>query len=211
IHQMILFFKFKSSQDLFYKTKIGTLDNTQLKKFASNHNNSLINFFKKRISSEKSFQENLTVEKYDNLVFGKEKESLAYSFAGCCNSIPGDSVFGFVTVNEGIKVHQKECPNALTLQSNYAYRILPAKWIDSSSEEYSAILKLTGIDHRGLVNEVTRMISNNSNININKINFATEDQFFTGIIELSVQNKNILTKLVQKLASVNGIDKIVRK
>jgi len=211
INQMILFFKFKSSQDLFYKTKIGTLDNTQLKKFASNYNNSLINFFKKSMGSEKSFQENLSVEKYDNLVFGKERESLAYSFANCCNSIPGDTVFGFVTVNEGIKVHQKECPNALTLQSNFAYRILSAKWIDSSSEEYSAILKLTGIDHRGLVNEVTRMISNNSNININKINFASEDQFFTGIIELSVQNKNILNKLVRKLESVNGIDKIVRE
>ena len=211
IHQMILFFKFKSSQDLFYNTKIGTLDNKQLKKFASNYHNSLINFFKKRIRSEKSFQENLSIEKYDNLVFGKEKEVLAYSFANCCNSIPGDSVFGFVTINEGIKVHQKECPNALTLQSNYAYRILPAKWVDSTSEEYSAILKLTGIDQRGLVNEVTRMISNNSKININKINFATEDQFFTGIIQLSVQNKNILNKLVQKLASVNGIDKIVRE
>ena len=166
---------------------------------------------KKRIRSEKSFQENLSIEKYDNLVFGKEKEVLAYSFANCCNSIPGDLVFGFVTVNEGIKVHQKECPNALTLQSNYAFRILPAKWVDSTSEEYSAILKLTGIDQRGLVNEVTRMISNNSNININKINFATEDQFFTGIIQLSVQNKNILNKLVQKLESVNGIDKIVRE
>ena len=187
------------------------MDNTQLKKFASYYNNSLINFFKKRIGSEKSFQENLSVEKYDNLVFGKERESLAYSFANCCNSIPGDTVFGFVTVNEGIKVHQKECPNALTLQSNFAYRILLAKWIDSSSEEYSAILKLTGIDHRGLVNEVTRMISNNSNININKINFASEDKFFTGIIELSVQNKNILNKLVRKLESVNGIDKIVRE
>ena len=83
--------------------------------------------------------------------------------------------------------------------------------MDSSSEEYSAVLKLSGIDTRGRVNEVTRMISNNSNVNINKINFDSKDQFFTGEIHVSVQNINILNKLVQNLARVNGIDKIVRE
>ena len=136
---------------------------------------------------------------------------MAHSFANCCSPIAGDLVFGFITVNEGIKVHHKECPNAIALQSNYAYSRLPAKWVDSSSEEYSAVLKLSGIDTRGLVNEVTRMISNNSNVNINKINFDSKDQFFTGEIHVSVQNINILNKLVQNLARVNGIDKIVRE
>ncbi|MFQ3340655.1 MAG: guanosine-3',5'-bis(diphosphate) 3'-pyrophosphohydrolase, partial [Flavobacteriaceae bacterium] len=211
IRQMLLFYKFDSGQDLYYRVGIGTLDNKQLKKFASAYNNSFLNFFKKRIRSKKKYQENPSTEKYDKLLFGKEKEALSYSFAICCSSIPGDAVFGFVTVNEGIKVHQKECPNAIALQSNYAYRILPAKWVDSSSEEYSAILKLTGIDQRGLVNDVTRMISNNNKININKINFNTEDQFFTGVIHISVQNKKILNKLVQNLEGIKGIDKIVRE
>ena len=173
-----------------------------------------MNFFKKRIRSknpEDIITNNEITEKFDKLVFGKEKEAMAHSFSNCCNPIPGDAVFGFITVNEGIKVHNKDCPNSLALQSNYAYRILPAKWVDSSSEEYSAVLRLSGIDTRGLVNEVTRMISNNSNININKINFDTNDQFFTGVIHVSVQNINILNKLVQNLARVNGIDKIVRE
>jgi GTP pyrophosphokinase len=214
IQSMILFFKFNSSQDLFYRVGIGTLDNKQLKEFASAYNNSVLNFFKKRIRSKKSEEfssSNEITEKFDKLVFGKEKEVMAHSFANCCSPIAGDPVFGFVTVNEGIKVHHKECPNAIALQSNYAYRILPTKWIDSSSEEYSAVLKLSGIDTRGLVNEVTRMISNNSNVNINKINFDSKDQFFTGVIHVSVQNINILNKLVQNLARVNGIDKIVRE
>ena len=214
IQQMLLYFKFDSSQDLFYRMGIGTLDNKQLKNFASVYQNSVLNFFKRRINSRKNISSSLSseiTEKFDQLVFGKEKEPLAYSFANCCSPIPGDAVFGFITVNEGIKVHHKECPNALTLQSNFAYRVIPAKWIDSSSEQYTVVLKLSGIDRKGLVNEVTRMISNTKNVNINKINFDSEDQYFTGMIQVSVQNKTILNKLVMTLSKVNGIDKIVRE
>lgn len=214
IQKMLSYFKFESSQDLFYRMGIGTLDNKQLKEFASDYQNSVLNFFKRRIKSKKNNNPNPSneiTEKFDQLVFGKEKEPLAHSFANCCNPIPGDAVFGFITVNEGIKVHHKECPNALSLQSNFAYRVIPAKWIDSSSDEFAAVLKLSGIDRKGLVNEVTRMISNTKNVNINKINFDSEDQFFTGMIQLTVQNKTILDKLVMTLSKVNGIDKIVRE
>ena len=99
----------------------------------------------------------------------------------------------------------------MTLQSNFAYRVISAKWIDSSSEEYSVILNLSGIDRKGLVNEVTKMISSTKNVDIKKINFDSSDQFFTGMIQLSVQNKTILNKLVMTLSKVNGIDKIVRE
>jgi len=214
IQQMLLYFKFDSSQDLFYRMGIGTLDNKQLKAFASSYQNTVLNFFKRRIKSQKNADPNPSneiTEKFDQLVFGKEKEPLAHSFANCCSPIPGDAVFGFITVNEGVKVHHKECPNVLTLQSNFAYRVIPAKWVDSSSEEYSAVLKLSGIDRKGLVNEVTRMISNTKNVNINKINFDSQDQYFTGMIQLSVQNKTILNKLLITLSKVNGIDKIVRE
>ena len=214
IKQMLLHFKFESSQDLFYQMGIGTLENKKLKNFASVHQNTVLNFFKRRIKSKKNTNLNLSsqiTEKFDQIVFGKEKEPLAHSFANCCSPIPGDAVFGFVTVNEGVKVHHKECPNALTLQSNFAYRVISAKWIDSSSEEYSVILKLSGIDRKGLVNEVTKMISSTKNVDINKINFDSSDQFFTGMIQLSVQNKTILNKLVMTLSKVNGIDKIVRE
>ena len=214
INQMLLFFKFENSQDLYYRVGIGTLDNKKLKEFSNAYHNTLLNFFKRRVRKNKSLPqngENKITEKFDKLVFGKEKEPLAHSFASCCRTIPGDAIFGFITVNEGVKVHHKECPNALALQSNFAYRVIPAKWVDSSSEEFNAILKLTGIDKRGLVNDVTRMISNSMSVNINKINFDSEDSYFTGIIHVSVPNKNILTKLVQNLSKVNGIDKIVRE
>ena len=82
-----------------------------------------------------------------------------YKIANCCNPIPGDSVFGFITVSDGIKVHKNNCPNAIQLQSNYAYRIISAKWIDSTQEDFRAIIKLTGIDNLGLVNTITKEIS----------------------------------------------------
>ena len=214
IKQMLLFFKFENSQDLYYRIGIGSVDNKKLKDFAFDYNNALLNFFKRRVKKTKKIidkGDDKITEKFDKLVFGKEKEALAHSFGNCCNPIPGDSVFGFITVNDGIKVHHKECPNSIALQSNFAYRVISAKWVDSSSEEYNAILKLTGIDKKGLVNEVSRMISNNMNVNINKINFDTEDSFFTGEIHVSVPNKNILNKLVQNLSRVNGIDKIIRE
>ena len=214
IKQMLLFFKFENSQDLYYRIGIGSVDNKKLKDFAFDYNNALLNFFKRRVKKKKIIidkGDDKITEKFDKLVFGKEKEALAHSFGNCCNPIPGDSVFGFITVNDGIKVHHKECPNSIALQSNFAYRVISARWVDSSSEEYNAILKLTGIDKKGLVNEVSRMISNNMNVNINKINFDTEDSFFTGEIHVSVPNKNILNKLVQNLSRVNGIDKIIRE
>ena len=214
IQQMLEYFKFENSQDLYYRIGIGTLDNKKLKEFANEYNNTLLNFFKRRSRKSNPIpntEANQITEKYDQLVFGKEKEPLAHSFASCCRPIPGDAVFGFITVNEGIKVHHKECPNALALQSNFAYRIIPAKWVDSSAQEFNAVLNLSGIDKKGLVNEVTRMISNNKSVNINKINFDSEDSYFTGIIHVSVPNKNVLNKLVQNLSKVNGIDKIVRK
>ena len=214
VRQMLLFFKFENSQDLYYRIGIGSVDNKKLKAFANDYNNTLLNFFKRRVNKSErksNLEDDKITEKYDTLVFGKEKEKLAHSFGVCCNPIPGDSVFGFITVNDGVKVHHKECPNSLALQSNFAYRVISARWVDSSSEEYNAILKLTGIDKKGLVNEVSRTISNNMNVNINKINFDTEDSFFTGEIHVSVPNKNILNKLVQNLSRVNGIDKIVRE
>ena len=214
INQMLQYFKFENSQDLFYRVGIGSVDNKKLKEFSNEYNNSLLNFFKRKVrknkNSSKISNDNIT-EKFDQLVFGKEKENLAYTFANCCNPIPGDPVFGFITVNDGIKVHHKECTNALALQSNFAYRVISSKWIDSSFREYNAVLKLTGIDKKGLVNDVTKLISNNKSVNINKINFDSEDSFFTGLIHLSVPNKVILNRLIQNLSKVSGIDKIIRE
>ncbi|MDP5100098.1 MAG: RelA/SpoT family protein, partial [Nonlabens sp.] len=124
--------------------------------------------------------------------------------------IPGDRVFGFTTINDGIKVHKNNCPNAVSLQSKYDYRIITAKWIDSTTQDYSATIILSGLDRMGLVQEVTAVISQNMHVNIKNISFSTNHGIFTGKIEVVVPNKNLLTDLSQKLNKLNGIDKVTR-
>ncbi len=149
--------------------------------------------------------------KYDQLVFGKEEEKLEYKLSNCCNPIPGDNVFGFISVNDGIKVHKKDCPNALQLQSNYAYRIIQAKWIDSSQQDFKAVINLQGIDNLGLVSEITQEISSNMHVNMKNLNFDSSDGIFSGRITLVVKNNNILNTIIQRLKKINGIDKVSRE
>ncbi|MEH6705560.1 MAG: RelA/SpoT family protein [Galbibacter orientalis] len=213
VNDLVVYFKLKTSLDLFYRVGISTIDNQMLKDFASSRNNTFINFFKSKMrkpaAQEEINREEITTN-YDQLVFGKEEEKLDYKFSNCCNPIPGDDVFGFITVNEGIKVHKKNCPNAITLQSNYAYRIISAKWIDSTQQEFTAIIKLDGIDNLGLVSNVTKVISNNMHVNMKNINFETEGGVFSGKITVEVKNKTILKKLLENLKKINGIDKVRR-
>ncbi|MCX2678476.1 RelA/SpoT family protein [Galbibacter sp. EGI 63066] len=213
INDLVVYFKMKTSLDLFYRVGISTIDNQMLKNFAASRNNTFINFFKNRMrkpaSTEEINRDEIT-NKYDLLVFGKEEEKLDYKFSNCCSPIPGDAVFGFITVNEGIKVHKKNCPNAISLQSNYAYRIIPAKWIDSTQQEFTAEIKLGGIDNLGLVSNVTKVISNNMHVNMKNINFETEGGVFSGNITVEVKNKTILKKLLENLKKINGIDKVRR-
>ena len=213
INDLGIFLKLKTSLDLFYRVGIGKVDNNELKKFA-NYNNRLINFFRKRISrkpskfnqTEKEIRNN-----FDLIVFGNEEDKLEYTLAKCCNAIPGDDVFGFVTVNEGIKIHKKTCSNALGLQSKFAYRILKSKWIDSSLLDYSSTIRISGIDNLGIVNEITKVISNTLNINIKKMSFDTADNIFRGKITLKVKTRNILIDLIKRLKKINGIEKVVRE
>src|SRR5699024_10765876 len=115
------------------------------------------------------------------------------------------------TVNEGIKVHKKNCPNAIQLQSNYAYRIIPAKWIDSSQEEFLAVIKLSGLDNLGLVNDVTAQISKNMHVDMQSLNFDSKESVFEGKITVKVKNKTILRKLIGRLKEIEGIDKVTRE
>ena len=214
INELVNFFKLKTSLDLFYRLGSGSISNQQLKEFIAQRNNTIYNFFKSKMrrsgntEAETSKQE--VTDKYDLLVFGNDEDKLEYKISSCCNPIPGDKVFGFVTVSDGIKVHKQNCPNALSMQSQFAYRIIKAKWIDSSQQEYKVMLKVTGIDNMGLVNDVTRVISNNMNVNIHSINIAGDSGIFDGNITVSIKNNSQLKKLTQQLKNIDGIEKVER-
>ena len=215
VSQMLRYFNLNNSLDLYYRVGLGTIDNKQLKDFSTKYNSSFLNFFKKRIRKQtiphkKEGKDQIT-QRFDTLVFGKEMETLKHSLSNCCNPIAGDQVFGYISVNEGIKVHKKDCPNSLSLQSNFAYRIIKAKWVDSSSDEFTAILKLSGIDNMGIVSEVTKSITGDMSININKLSFDSEDGIFTGLISVNVKNKTILNRLINRILKVKGVDKVIRE
>jgi GTP pyrophosphokinase len=214
INNLANYFNLKTSLDLFYRVGIGKIDNVALKKFAASNNNRLINFFRKRISKknpEISYDENEVKNNFDQIVFGNEEEKLDYTLAKCCNPIPGDKVFGFLTINEGIKIHKKTCSNSISLQSKFAYRIIKSKWIDSTQEDFNSMIKISGIDNLVILSEITRIISNSLNINIKKMSFDTQENTFIGTITLKVKNKSILEKLISRLKKINGIEKVKRE
>ena len=215
INELVNYFKLNTSLDLFYRVGIGSIDNTMIKRFATSRSNALVSYIKNKITRTKSTtketvdKEEIT-SKYDMLVFGKEEEILNYKLSSCCNPIPGDMVFGFLSIKDGIKIHKKACPNAVSLQSNYAYRIMSAKWIDSSQQVFRATIKLTGIDNLGLVNSITKVVSENMNVNIKNINFDTDGGIFKGQIAVEVNNNNFVEKLMERLQKINGIEKVYR-
>ena len=214
VNELVNFFKLNTSLDLFYNAGIGAIENQQLKDYAAQKSNTLVNFFKKTIkrspASAETIFKNDPNKKFDMLVFGAEQDKLDYKLSNCCNPIPGDEVFGFITIGEGIKIHKKDCPNAISMQSNYAYRIIQAKWIDSSEQEFKAILKITGMDTMGLTNELTKVISNQMSVNIQSIGLSSDAGIFTGQISVVVRNNTILKKLIENIKKVDGIEKVTR-
>ena len=214
ISELLKFFKLKTPSDLYYRVGFGSIDNKKIKEFLNSRNNKFIKYIKDKIRGKqndfiddsKSFSSN-----FDKIVFGTEKEELPYSLSKCCNPISGDKVFGFISVKDKIKVHKNSCKNAIGLQSNFAYRIISAYWIDSSEQEFGAIVKLSGIDTLGLVNQITKVISKNMSVNIKKINFNTSKGLFIGEINVFVKNNSTLERLLKNLSKINGIEKVTRE
>ena len=215
INEMVNYFKLKTSFDLFYRMGVSSIENSELKSFAAKRNNTLINFFKTKIQRKKSTEieddSDTLSNNYDLLVFGKDEEKLDYKLSKCCNPIPGDLVFGFLTINDGIKVHKTDCPNAISMQSNYAYRIMRAKWIDSSKISFKVTLRISGEDRKGVLNEITKIISGFNDMNIYNINSVTKGSVFSGKITVDVKNKTQLKKLIENILKIQGINKVNRE
>lgn len=213
INELITFFKLKTSLDLFYRVGINTIDNPMIKKYAASRSNILMSFLKNRIRRKPKDidlnKDEITL-KYDMLVFGSDEERLEYKLSPCCNPIQGDTVFGFLTINEGIKVHKINCPNSLSLQSNYAYRIINAKWIDSTEQDFTVKINISGIDTFGLANNITKVISDNMNVDMKKLNFETNSGVFSGSITMSVNSNNYAIKVMDKIKKLNGVEKVKR-
>lgn len=146
----------------------------------------------------------------DLLVLADDLKEIDYKFSPCCNPIPGDDVFGFITINEGIKIHRVSCPNAVQLMSNYGYRIVKARWKSQESIEFLAGVHFKGIDDVGLVNKITSVISKELNINMRSISFESHDGIFEGKVFLFVHDTHHLDRLIQNLRRINGVQSVIR-
>jgi GTP pyrophosphokinase len=213
VNELVTYFKLRTSFDLFFRIGSGAIDNPQLKSFVIQRNSTFISFFKnklRRAPSKEHIEDEEVTHKYDALVFGTDEEKLEYKLSQCCNPIPGDNVFGFVTINDGIKVHKKNCPNSISLQSNYAYRIIQSKWIDSTKQDFKVILQVNGVDNAGIINNLTRIISNNVGVLIHSINIAGNEGVFDGKLSISVNNRAQLKKLITSIQKIDGVKKVAR-
>ena len=139
-----------------------------------------------------------------------KRPKLEFKLSPCCNPLPGDKVFGFVTINDGIKIHRSNCPNAKQLRANYSYRIIPATWKSEKLEYFVAGIKFIGIDDVGLLNELTTIISQEEKVNMKSLNFNSNDGIFEGDIMLYVYDKDHLDNLIEKLRNIKSIITVER-
>lgn len=211
INKMQKFFNLKTSQELFAGFQDGTFDSGDIRKYVESKNvfNNLLSRWRKTPAKNTEFIETPETN-LDMIVFGKDEEKLNYSYAKCCTVIPGDKIFGFITISDGIKVHNDNCPNAINLRAQYDYRVIPAKWVNAESFKNRIKIQIEGLDRMGMINDITQVISNSMNMDMKSMSIESNDGIFTGVINLEVQNKTQLEETFKQLRNVKGISKVLR-
>lgn len=209
INKLTLFFKYPSSQDLFYNVAKGNIDIRNLKDFVQSEKTVEQNNpqFASHISG---LVEKINKKDQETLLIGDDLQKIDYTLSQCCNPIPGDDVFGFITVNEGIKIHRTNCPNAAKLMANYGYRIVKAKWTSQHELAFLTGLRIVGIDDVGLVNKITSVISFDFKVNIRSITISSNEGIFEGSIMIFVNDTEQLETLINELKRVKGITDVTR-
>ena len=208
--ELIKHFDAGASIDLYFRFGTGAISNTEIKEFVRLKKGGWYQTIKNKIYGPPSPAIKSEKDSEKVIVFNENDEVLDYKMAVCCNAIPGDLIFGFLTVVDGIKVHRSDCPNSIQLRSNYAYRVLKAKWISKGDIDFVASINIKGIDSVGLMNKITQIISNQMHVNIKSINISSDDGIFEGVITLKVHNVTFLKELTTKLKKIKAISSITR-
>lgn len=211
INKLQKFFNLKTSQELFLKFQTNELDASSLRKYIESKNvfNNLLSRFRKSPTKNQHYVEPKEIN-LDMIVFGKDEEKLNYSYAKCCTVIPGDKIFGFITISEGIKVHSDNCPNAINLRAQYDYRVIPAKWVNEESFKNRIKIEIEGLDRMGMINDITTVISGAMGMDMKSMSIESNNGVFTGNINLEVKNRGQLDETFKKLKDIDGVSKVVR-
>jgi guanosine-3',5'-bis(diphosphate) 3'-pyrophosphohydrolase len=215
---LVKYFKCFSVIDLHFQIATGKIDLDLLDSLhIAGGKFELPNLAKKKKAEEMitdaQFEENVRQELKKNaelVIFGEASDKVAYSLAKCCNPIPGDDVFGYVTATEGLKIHNTKCPNAVNLMSKHAHRIVKTKWSKSHEIAFLTGLQITGIDEVGMISKITDVISHQNNVNMRSISIDSEDGIFKGELMLFVNDTIQLEFLMDELRRVEGIQSVTR-
>jgi GTP diphosphokinase / guanosine-3',5'-bis(diphosphate) 3'-diphosphatase len=205
------FYGFHSATDLYFRIAKGKIDLSKLREIENVHG--MLQLEKKTAPNKDRHELDVYPKinkKDDTIIIGEDFKNIQYQMARCCNPIPGDMVFGFITISEGIKIHRNNCPNAEHLQSKMAYRCVKARWISQDLVERVAAIRLIGIDDVGIVNKITEVISKEHNVNMKSISFETNDGLFEGKIRLLVYDTEHLEQLMRKFELVDGVKRVER-
>ncbi len=206
------YFAYASAQDLYFRVAKGKVDLAKIREI-ENHNGNLS--LEKKGSNVPKDKHELDVypkinKQEDVLIIGEDFKNIQYRLAKCCNPIPGDEVFGFITINEGIKIHRNNCANAEHLMSKMAYRLVKTKWKKQELTAHLASIRLIGIDNVGIVNKITEIISNQHNVDMKSIFFEANDGIFEGRIKVLVYDKEHLEQLTNNFELIEGVKRVER-
>jgi len=215
VEKLRAFFELKTANEFYYRVGKGVIDPTSIKSFKDfkDAQKSQSKPSQDKFRDESSFTREIKSLKgpdHDQLLIGEDLDVVDYVLAKCCNPIPGDEVFGFVTVNEGIKIHRTSCPNALELLSNHGNRVIKARWTSQKEIAFLAGLRIVGTDRVGLINDVTKVISSELKVNMRSITVDSDAGIFEGTIKLYVNSTTHLDKLISNLSEVDGVLKVFR-
>ena len=202
--------KIPNATELYFRIAKGKIDLRKLRE-VENKNGVLITEKKvvKKPAKSKDVLSKVNSKK-DNILIGDDFKNIDYTMAQCCSPIPGDNVFGFISISEGIKIHRYSCPNSEHLQSKMAYRCIKATWKNSDLKESLASITVQGIDSKGIVNKITNIVTNEHDVNMKSISFETNDGIFIGVMTVLVFDTEHLDQLMQKFEDVEGVERVVR-
>ncbi len=214
LEQMRDYFKAATHFDLYFRVGAGFITTADLKRFVENRPVSPIRSKPNlAVADAKVIEQEITKAKgryEDILLVGEDMDVVDYKLAKCCTPIPGDDVFGFVTVNEGIKIHRTNCPNAPELLSHHGNRVVKAKWTSQHEVAFLTGLRMKGTDRVGLINDVSKVISEELKVNMSSMSIHTDSGIFDGEIMLYVNDTRHLEQLISKLQKVEGVVKVSR-
>lgn len=214
LQELCRFYKFSSSTDLEYAIAMHRVDLKEIGKLRIQGNKLLAPLEEKREENGEQahadWEKELTGKGFELVLFGERSDQVQYTLAACCQPIPGDDVFGFVTTGEGLKIHRTNCPNAAMLLANYAHRVVKAKWAKNKEISFLSGVRITGLDDVGVIHKITNVVSGELKMNMRSMSLDSHDGLFEGTIMVFVNHKQELDELCRRLESLEGINKVIR-